>query len=225
MASPGHRFRLRAKGRMGGGQGAMGGTPFASFMERHKDREHRARGKRRMLLISLGVHIAVFGMVWLFSAWQVDELFGRRVEVRLSQQAPEPGPDGKQKHKDPANIGRALGIHLVVTPTGAKTEPRTDGIPAIGGLSMALAPTVLPQLLASLRYPLQAQQLKLRASVSVLVDVDDEGKITQLDIKMPCANELLCVATKTAVAQITRWPTTAVTHERSFLVPVEYRPQ
>ena len=224
MASPGQSFRLRAKGRTGGGQGALGGTPFASFMERHEDRERRARGKRRMLFISVGVHIAVFGLVWLFSAWQVDELFSRRVEVNLAQ-PPEPGPDGKPKHKDPANIGRALGIHLVVTPAGAKAEPRTDGMPAFGGLGKALTTTVLPQLLASLRYPLQAQQLKLRAGVSVLVDVDDDGKITHIDIKKPCANELLCVATKTAVAQITRWPTTAVTRERSFLVPVEYRPQ
>jgi len=205
-------------------QGASGGTPFASFIERHEDRERRARGKRRMLLISVGVHILVFGLVWLFSAWQVDELFGRRVEVSLLQQPPDPGPDGKPKHKDPMNIGRALGVHLIVTPAGAKTVPRTDGVPAPDKLGLELQRGVLPQLLSSLHYPSDGKPLKLRAGVSVLVEVDDDGRVTQLDIKKPCANELLCLATKTAVAQITRWPSAEGSPTRSFLVPVEYRP-
>jgi hypothetical protein len=225
MASPGERFRLRARSRSVQPQGAIGGeAPFTSFMVRHEERERRARGKRRMFAVSVAVHVAVFAVVWLFSAWKVDELFGRRVEVNVSSPQPELGPDGKPKHLFPTNIGRALGVHVVVTPSGTTTEARVDPLVVSADLAKQLQQLILKPLLSSLAYPIDAKALRLRGAVSVLVDVDEKGKATQLDVKIPCSNLLLCVVAKSAVAQIDQWPVSSKAAERSFLVPIEFRP-
>jgi hypothetical protein len=225
MASPGERFRLRAASRSVQPQGPIGGeAPFTSFMVRHEERERRARGKRRMFAVSVAVHVAVFGVVWLFSAWKVDELFGHRVEVNVGQPDSELGPDGKPKHQFPTNVGRALGVHVIVTPSGAKTEPRVDPIGVSADLAKQLQPLILKKLLPILVYPHEASVQKLRGAVSVLVDVDAEGKATQLDVKVPCLNQLLCTVAKAAVAQLERWPVSANPAERSFLIPIEFRP-
>lgn len=225
MASPGERFRLRARSRAVQPQGAIGGeAPFTSFMVRHEERERRARGKRRMFAVSVAVHVAVFGVLWLLSAWKVDELFGHSVEVNVGQPQSELGPDGKPKHQFPTNVGRALGVHLVVTPSGSKTEPRANPIGVSADLVKQLQPLILNKLLPALVYPNEANAQKLRGAVSVLVDVDVEGKVTHLDVKVPCLNQLLCTVAKAAVAQLASWPTSANPAERSFLVPIEFRP-
>jgi hypothetical protein len=56
----------------------------------------------------------------------------------------------------------------------------------------------------------------------VLVDVDDFGKATSLDVKLPCSNALLCQATKAALEQLKGWPRASL-GVASFAVPVDYR--
>lgn len=222
MAGAAERFRMRAKARAGASAG--GDAPFASFLERHKEREQRDRRKRRIFLASLAVHVVVFSIVFLLSAWKVDELFGRRVEVSVvpASQDDGPGVDGKPKHANPTNVSRALGVRLVVTPTGARTEPRGDTSPVSPEVLQKLQPLVLIKLLPSLKYPEQARSQQLRGAVTVLVDVDDDGKATALDVKLPCSNALLCEATKAAVAQLSGWPRASL-GVRSFSIPVDYR--
>jgi len=193
-------------------------------MVRHEERERRARGKRRMFAVSVAVHVAIFGVLWLLSAWKVDELFGHSVEVNVGQPQSELGPDGKPKHQFPTNVGRALGVYLVVTPNGSKTEPRVNPIAVSADLAKQLQKLVLKKLLPALVYPDEANPQKLRGAVSILVDVDAEGKVTQLDVKVPCLNQLLCTVAKAAVAQLGNWPISANPAERSFLVPIEFRP-
>lgn len=177
-----------------------------------------------MFAASIAVHLAVFGVVWALSAWKVDELFGRQVQVSVQAPEPELGPDGKPKHRLPTNIGRALGFHFIVTPAGAKAEPRPDGVAASTELVDQLRPLVMSTLLPSLVYPNDAKSLRLRGAVSVLVDVDSQGAVTSLDVKLPCSNQLLCKVAKEAVAQIKVWPSSQTAAERSFLIPIEYRP-
>lgn len=177
-----------------------------------------------MFAVSVAVHVVVFGVFWLLSAWKVDELFGHRVEVNVAQPQAELGPDGKPKHQFPTNIGRALGIHLIVSPSGAKTEPRVDPIGVSADVAKQLQGLVLKKLLATLVYPNEAKAMQLRGAVSVLVDVDAEGKVTQMDVKVPCLNQLLCTVAKAAVTQLEKWPISANPAERSFLVPIEFRP-
>jgi hypothetical protein len=57
--------------------------PFSDFLERDAVREGRERGRRRTLLISLGVHVLVFAGLLVYSLMQVDELTGPSVEVKL----------------------------------------------------------------------------------------------------------------------------------------------
>ncbi|MDX2021888.1 MAG: energy transducer TonB [Deltaproteobacteria bacterium] len=222
MPSPAERFRMRAKARKSSLPGSDG--PFASFLERHKEREQRERRKRRIFLASLAVHVVVFSVVFLLSAWKVDELFGRRVEVSVvpASQGEGQGADGKPKHTNPTNISRALGLRLVVTPGGSRTEPRGDTSPVSPEVLQQLQPLVLNKLLPALTYPALAKDQQLRGAVTVLVDVDDAGKATALDVKLPCSNTLLCQATKDAVAQLKGWPSASL-GVRSFAVPVDYR--
>jgi hypothetical protein len=58
-------------------------APFASFFERDALRENRERGRRRTLLISLGVHVVVFAGLLVYSLLQIDELSGPSVEVKV----------------------------------------------------------------------------------------------------------------------------------------------
>ena len=203
---------------------ARNDAPFAGFLERHKEREQRDRRKRRILLASLALHILVFGGLFLFSAWNVDELFGRRVEVSVvpASQNDGPGADGKAKHSDPINVSRALGVRLVVTPAGTRAEARPDTSSVSPELLQRLQPLILNKLLPSLAYPALARDQRLRGAVTVLVDVDEEGNTTAVDVKLPCSNTLLCQVTKTAVGKLHGWPSASL-GVRSFAVPVDYR--
>jgi hypothetical protein len=74
-------------------------APFAGFFDRDALRESRQKGRRIFLLVSLGVHIAVFLSFFIYSVWKVDELFGPSVKVTVfapgkapAAAAPEPRP-------------------------------------------------------------------------------------------------------------------------------------
>lgn len=58
-------------------------TPFSSFLDRDLARQRRARSRRRTLFISVGIHVLALVAVLFYSFYQVDELFGPSVEVRV----------------------------------------------------------------------------------------------------------------------------------------------
>jgi hypothetical protein len=75
---PGRRGRPQRRSKADPNQ-----PPFSGFLERDAAREGRERGRRRTLLISLGVHVLVFAGLLVYSLMQVDELTGPSVEVKL----------------------------------------------------------------------------------------------------------------------------------------------
>lgn len=58
-------------------------APFSSFLERDQDRQKRQRSRQRTIVISVGLHVAVFAAVIGYSVFQVDELFSPSVEVKV----------------------------------------------------------------------------------------------------------------------------------------------
>jgi hypothetical protein len=64
--------------------------PFSSFLERDAAREVKERKRRRTLLISLGVHVVAVLALLFVSFWNVDELFGPSVKVRVYPAAKAP---------------------------------------------------------------------------------------------------------------------------------------
>jgi hypothetical protein len=80
---------LRTQGiervRVGPGQEA-----FSSFFERNALRDRRRRGRRLTLIVSLAVHGFVLLAVVLYSMWQVEELWGPSVRVKMFSPAAAP---------------------------------------------------------------------------------------------------------------------------------------
>jgi hypothetical protein len=82
-----------------------GSAPFSGFLERDQARQQRQRSRRRTLVISLGVHAVVLVVVLLYSVFQVDELFGPSVGVKVMRHSQLPkGVLAPPPAVDPATI-------------------------------------------------------------------------------------------------------------------------
>ncbi|MCG5051887.1 MAG: energy transducer TonB [Myxococcales bacterium] len=220
MSTPAERYRQRAAAARGLAR-APGEAPFASFFERQEDRTRRARTKRRVLVISVAAHVLLLGGLALSSAWNVDELFGRRVAVSVVPAEAAHPPAGQVKAPARLNLARALGARVVVTPQGAHREARPGVEPLDPDTRARLDALVQSSLLPALTYPELARPLRLQGAVTVLVDVDAQGTVTGLGVKEPCIHPLLCDAAKAQVAAVTDWPPGA--GPRSFAIPLEFK--
>lgn len=74
--------------------GALGdhqpGAAFESFLQRDALREKRRKSRRNTLVISLLVHGIALAMVVLYSMWDVEELFGPSVKVKVYSRSAAP---------------------------------------------------------------------------------------------------------------------------------------
>jgi len=66
------------------------GPAFASFLERDAVREKRRKSRRNTLIISLLVHSLALAAVVGYSLWDVDELFGPSVKVKVYSRSAAP---------------------------------------------------------------------------------------------------------------------------------------
>jgi hypothetical protein len=66
------------------------GPAFASFLERDALRAKRQKSRRNTLIISLLVHGLAVAAVVLYSLWDVDELFGPSVKVKVYSRSAAP---------------------------------------------------------------------------------------------------------------------------------------
>ncbi len=57
--------------------------PFTSFLERGDLREKRQRGRRWTLIVSVGVHVIAVLALAAYAVFDVDELYGPSVEVKM----------------------------------------------------------------------------------------------------------------------------------------------
>jgi hypothetical protein len=64
--------------------------PFSGYLERDALRQSRGKGRRRTLVISITIHVVVFGSLLLYSLFQVDELWAPSVEVKVFSPAKLP---------------------------------------------------------------------------------------------------------------------------------------
>ncbi len=223
MSSPADRFRQRAAARQVHVP-TGGAAPFASFLERHEERQRKSRNKRRMLIVSVAVHVVVFGLLLLLSAWKVEELFfGTTVEVKLEVPNEEVDAEGKPKRLPRTNLGRAVGLRFVVTPAGAHTLPRTDLEPVALDLRDRWQATLSQKLLPALQYPVDAKPLRLRGSVTVLFDINEQGQAQAISVKAPCQHPFLCAASQAAVAAVPKWPVPSASGPHAYALSVDFR--
>jgi hypothetical protein len=66
------------------------GPAFASFLERDALREKRRKSRRNTLIVSLLVHSLALAAVVGYSLWDVDELFGPSVKVKVYSSSAAP---------------------------------------------------------------------------------------------------------------------------------------
>ena len=66
------------------------GPAFASFLERDAFREKRRKSRRNTLIVSLLVHGLALAAVVFYSMWDVDELFGPLVKVKVYSRSAAP---------------------------------------------------------------------------------------------------------------------------------------
>jgi hypothetical protein len=66
------------------------GPAFASFLERDALREKRRQGRRNTLVVSLLVHGLAVAILVVYSLWNVDELFGPSVGVKVYSKTAAP---------------------------------------------------------------------------------------------------------------------------------------
>ena len=64
-------------------QGHRTGPAFSSFLERDAAREKRRKSRRNTLIVSLVVHGIALGALVLYSLWDVDQLWGPSVKVKV----------------------------------------------------------------------------------------------------------------------------------------------
>ncbi len=72
-------------------------APFSSFLERDDYRQKRGTGRRRMFVISLGVHVVALAALLVYSVFDIEELFTPSVGVKMirtSQLPPGVLPEG-----------------------------------------------------------------------------------------------------------------------------------
>lgn len=63
---------------------------FSSFLERDALREKRRKSRRNTLVISLLVHGLALAAVVVYSMWDVEELWGPQVKVKVYSRAKAP---------------------------------------------------------------------------------------------------------------------------------------
>jgi hypothetical protein len=66
------------------------GPVFSSFLERDALREKRRKSRRNTLVISLLVHGLAVAMLVLYSMWDVDQLIGPSVSVKVYSKSKAP---------------------------------------------------------------------------------------------------------------------------------------
>jgi hypothetical protein len=77
-----------------------GHPAFSSFLDRDAFREKRRKSRRNTLIISLLVHGVALGALLVYSLWDVDELFGPSVKVKVYSRSAVPA--GVIAPRDPA---------------------------------------------------------------------------------------------------------------------------
>jgi hypothetical protein len=77
--------------------------PFSGYLERDALRKSRQLGRRRTLVISIAVHVLVFGGLLVYSLFQVDELWAPSVEVKVFSPGKLPAGVSKPRPPDPGN--------------------------------------------------------------------------------------------------------------------------
>jgi hypothetical protein len=63
---------------------------FSGFLERDAFREKRRRSRRNTLIISLLVHGLAVGTLVLYSMWDVEQLWGPSVKVKVYSRSAAP---------------------------------------------------------------------------------------------------------------------------------------
>jgi hypothetical protein len=66
------------------------GPAFASFLERDANREKRRKSRRNTLIVSLLVHGLAVALLVVYSLWNVDELWGPSVGVKVYSKSAAP---------------------------------------------------------------------------------------------------------------------------------------
>jgi hypothetical protein len=66
------------------------GPAFASFLERDATRERRRKSRRNTLIISLLVHGVAVAALVIYSLWNVDQLWGPTVGVKVYSKSAAP---------------------------------------------------------------------------------------------------------------------------------------
>ena len=66
------------------------GPAFSSFLERDALRERRRKSRRNTLVISLLVHGLALAALVVYSLWDVDELWGPSVKVKVYSRSAAP---------------------------------------------------------------------------------------------------------------------------------------
>jgi hypothetical protein len=66
------------------------GPAFSSFLERDALREKRRTSRRNTLIISLLVHGLALAVLVIYSMWDVDQLFGPSVSVKVYSRGKAP---------------------------------------------------------------------------------------------------------------------------------------
>jgi hypothetical protein len=66
------------------------GPAFASFLERDAAREARRKSRRTTVIISLLVHGLAVAALIVYSLWDVDQLFGPSVSVKVYSKSGAP---------------------------------------------------------------------------------------------------------------------------------------
>jgi hypothetical protein len=90
LVKAGPESRARGRARPARRKADPSQPPFASFLERDALRQGREKGRRRTVAISLGVHLLAFAALLAYSLFQVEELWGPSVEVKMFSPAKLP---------------------------------------------------------------------------------------------------------------------------------------
>jgi|GEM_PF-3097472 len=184
--------------------------PFSSFFERQKFRDERDRGRRRIIIASIVVHVLVFGTLAILSALNVDELFSTNVTVSVASMVE--GEDGvlvsgtaaKNKPRVPrTNAESVTGLHLRVSRSAvtAVSVPVVTGTidPAAARYLQALQVDVLTPVL---RYPDALRSRAVLATLTLRLAIAPDGKVVESSIKPPCPHDRLCEAVLASVAHL-----------------------